>query len=289
MPAASASGWSPLTGSNPPTWSYTTDSKYSRRNCPSPTADSASRRSACETAATASVSAAARAPASPPARAASSPAGRTRLPWWSMWYLKSSATAVSVPPRARPLREVELEAGRREHVLADPLVLIGAGAGDAQAAENDAIALDRHAALGGHDGPVAHPADLGEEHRVGVAPVLQHLRGPLHDGRGVRLGQRDIRRHRPGTVHPLDQHDEPAVVDHGDAQRLAECQRASARVLGQSAGFGEGQGHAVSVWQPETPFFLMTRRPPNSNHAHPGGRSTKSCEVSSIGTTLRPH
>jgi hypothetical protein len=55
--------------------------------------------------------------------------------------LKSSATAVSVPPRARPLREVELEAGRREHILADPLVLVRAAAGDTQAAEDGAVAL----------------------------------------------------------------------------------------------------------------------------------------------------
>src|SRR4029077_5901689 len=166
MPAASASACGPPTGAKPSTRSYSTDSKWSRRNCPSPTADRASRRSARETPPTASVSAAASAPASPPARAASSPAGRTRLPWWSMWYLKSSAPAVSVPPRARPLREVELEAGRLEHVLADPLVLVRAAAGDTQAAEDHAVALDRDAALGGHEGAVAHPADLGEEHRV---------------------------------------------------------------------------------------------------------------------------
>src|SRR5690348_892454 len=108
-----------------------------------------------------------------------------------MWYLKSSAMTASalarssrclVLPRARPLREVELEAGRLQHIHADLLVLVRAAARDAQAAQDDPVTLDRHAALGGDDGPVAHAADLGEEHRVGAAPVLEHLGRPLHDG-----------------------------------------------------------------------------------------------------------
>jgi hypothetical protein len=58
-----------------------------------------------------------------------------------------------------------------------------------------------------------------------------------------------VGRHRPGAVHPLDQHDEAAVVDHGDAQRLTESERAGAGIVGQGLGLGEGQGHDASVWQ----------------------------------------
>ena len=84
IPVASASGSGPSAGANPGTWSYTTDSKCWRRNCPSPTADVPSRRCVCRAARTASSSAAASAPGSPAARAARSSAGLTRLPWWSM-------------------------------------------------------------------------------------------------------------------------------------------------------------------------------------------------------------
>src|SRR5690242_8429490 len=98
-----------------------------------------------------------------------------------MWYPKSSAmiASVSVPGGASPLGEVQLESGRSQHVLADLLVLVRAAAGDAEAADDDPVALERVAALGGHDGVLTHPPDLREEHRVGVPPVLEHHGGAL--------------------------------------------------------------------------------------------------------------
>ena len=80
MPAASASGCGPVAGPKPSTWSYTTDSKCSRRNWPSPTADTVSRRCRCATAITAWSCGRGQRRGVPAARAASSSGGRTRLP-----------------------------------------------------------------------------------------------------------------------------------------------------------------------------------------------------------------
>jgi hypothetical protein len=137
--------------------------------------------------------------------------------------------------------------GGLEHIHADLLVLIRAAARDAQTPEDGAVAFDRDATLGRHDRAVPHPADLREEHRIGVPPVLQHFGWALHDGGGVRLGQSDVRSHGPGAVHPLDQHDETAVVDNGDAQCLTKVEGTATGVLGEGTGLGEGQGHAVRV------------------------------------------
>jgi hypothetical protein len=93
---------------------------------------------------------------------------------------------------------------------------------------------------------LAHPPDLGEEHRVGVPPALEHVRGTLHDGRRVGLGQRDGRRHRPRAVHPLDEHHEAAVVDDRDGKRLAELESPGAGIIGKGPCFGEGQRHRLS-------------------------------------------
>ena len=82
IPARSDSGAGPETGPNPATWSWITDSKYARRNCPSHMAFRVSRRSACASVTTASsVTAASSSPLSPAALAASSWGGLTRLPW----------------------------------------------------------------------------------------------------------------------------------------------------------------------------------------------------------------
>src|SRR5580704_19521742 len=71
-------------------------------------------------------------------------------------------------PGPGPLGEVQVEPGRPQHVLADLLVLVGAAAGDPEAAHDLPVPLERVPALGGDDRVLAHPADLGEEHRVGV-------------------------------------------------------------------------------------------------------------------------
>jgi hypothetical protein len=39
--------------------------------------------------------------------------------------------------------------------------------------------------------------------------------------------------------HPLDQHDETAVVDHGDAQRLADFQRERPGAVGEGPAYGQ--------------------------------------------------
>src|SRR4029077_62210 len=91
--------------------------------------------------------------------------------------------------RPGPFWEVEVEPGRPEHVLADLLVLVRAAARYSEAAHDGTVPLEGVAALGSDDRVLAHPADLGEEDRVGVPPAFEHVGGPLHDGRRIGLGQ----------------------------------------------------------------------------------------------------